>query len=99
MIKVKKEKVVCYHHNDSDGKMAAGVVASMTRVTVAGPASVAAGKRRVAFFNAGNNDSTVDGATLKAGEVVTFSADGLRDTLEEITYDALTSELLITTVG
>jgi hypothetical protein len=77
----------------------AGVGTSMTRVTSAGPASVAAGKRRVTFFNAGNADSTVDGATFKKGEIVTFSADGLRDTLEEITYDALTSELLITTVG
>lgn len=72
---------------------------SMLRVSSAGAASVSAGKRRVSFFNAGNNDSTVAGATLKKGEVVTFVADGVRDTLSAITYDALTSELLITTVG
>ena len=24
-----EEKIVCYHHNDTDGKMAAGVVASV----------------------------------------------------------------------
>lgn len=72
---------------------------NMLRVTGGGAASVAAGKRRVSFFNAGNNDSTVAGATLKKGEVVTFNADGLRDTLASISYDALTSELLITTVG
>lgn len=77
----------------------AGLGTSMLRVTAAGAASVASGKRRVSFFNAGNNDSNVAGAILKKGEVVTFSADGVRDTLEEITYDALTSELLITTVG
>ena len=23
------KKIVCYHHNDSDGKMAAGIVASI----------------------------------------------------------------------
>lgn len=76
-----------------------GLPTSMLRVTVAGAGNVAAGKRRISFFNAGNNDSTVNGATLKKGEVVTFSADGLRDTLAAIPYDALTSELLITTVG
>ncbi|HPQ80062.1 MAG TPA: hypothetical protein PLG47_06380, partial [Candidatus Dojkabacteria bacterium] len=76
-----------------------GLAVSMLRVTGAGAASVAAGKRRVSFFNAGNADSTVAGATLKKGEIVSFSADGLRDTLAAISYDALTSELLITTVG
>jgi hypothetical protein len=76
-----------------------GLAAVNLRVTGAGAALVAADKRRVTFFNAGNADSTVAGATLKRGEVVTFSADGLRDTLAAITYDALTSELLISTVG
>lgn len=76
-----------------------GLATANLRVTGAGAASVAAGKRRVTFFNAGNADTTVAGATLKRGEVVTFSADGLRDTLALISYDALTSELLISTVG
>lgn len=76
-----------------------GLAVSLTRVTGAGAASVAAGKRRVSFFNAGNNNATVAGTTLEKGESVTFSADGLRDTLASISYDALTSELLISTVG
>jgi hypothetical protein len=76
-----------------------GLGVSMLRVTVAGAGSVTAGRRRVSFFNAGNADSTVAGTTLKKGEAVSFSADGLRDTLAAISYNCLTSELLITTVG
>ena len=71
----------------------------MLRVSVAGAGSVTPGKRRVSFFNAGNTDAQVAGAVLKRGESVTFSADGLRDTLAGIIYNCLTSELLITTVG
>jgi hypothetical protein len=76
-----------------------GLATSLTRVTVAGAATVAAGKRRASFFNAGNSDSTVAGGTLERGETITFSADGLRDTLAAIAYNSLTSELVITTVG
>jgi len=76
-----------------------GLATSMLRVTVAGAGSVAPGKRRASFFNAGNADAQVAGAVLERGEAVTFSADGLRDTLAGIIYDCLTSELLITTVG
>lgn len=76
-----------------------GLATSLTRVTVAGAGAIGAGKRRASFFNAGNNDATVNGATLKRGESVAYSADGLRDVLADITYDCLTSELLITTVG
>lgn len=76
-----------------------GLATSLTRVTGAGAASVSAGKRRVSFFNPSLVDTTVSGGTLKAGEVVTFVADGVRDTLAAISYDALTGELLITTVG
>jgi len=76
-----------------------GLPISMSRITVAGAGSIPSGKRKVSIFNAGNSNSTVSGATLKSGEFVSFSADGLRDTLASITYDCLTSELLITTVG
>lgn len=76
-----------------------GLATSLTRVVGAGAASVTAGKRRVSFFNAGNADASVSGGTLEKGEIVTFSADGLRDVLASISYDALTSELVITTVG
>ena len=72
---------------------------AMLRVNVAGAGSITPGKRRVSFFNAGNTDAQVAGAVLERGETVTFSADGLRDTLAGIIYDSLTSELLITTVG
>ena len=72
---------------------------SMLRVNVAGAGSVTPGKRRASFFNAGNTDAQVAGAVLERGETVTFSADGLRDTLAGIIYNSLTSELLITTVG
>ena len=75
-----------------------GLAVGLTRAT--GPASsVSAGKRRVSFLNAGNTDTTVAGATLERGEFVTFSADGLRDTLAAISYDPQSSTLLIATVG
>ena len=78
-------------------------VASLTPtllvVSSAGAASVTAGKRRVSFMNTGNADTTVAGSTLKKGLSITFSAEGLRDTLAAIPYNALTSELTITTVG
>ena len=76
-----------------------GLAVTTLRVTAAGAASVTAGKRRVSFLNAGNNDATVDGVTIKRGEFVSYNAGDLRDTLEAITYNALTSELLITTIG
>ena len=76
-----------------------GLAVTTLRVTAAGAASVTAGKRRVSFLNAGNNDATVDGVTIKRGEFVSYNAGDLRDTLEAITYNALTSELLITSIG
>ena len=69
------------------------------RVTGAGAASVPAGKRRVTFYNASKPVATVNGSTLRRGEVITFVADGVRDTLNAISYDALTTELVISTVG
>lgn len=75
------------------------VAKSILRVTTPGLGNITAGKRRVTFYNASKPDVNVDGQVLKRGEVVTFVADGIRDTLPAFTYDALTGELLITTVG
>jgi len=74
-----------------------GLTPSLTRATGAA-ASVAAGARRVSFMNAGNSDTTVAGGTLERGELCTFSAEGLRDTLGAIAYDPQSSELVITEV-
>ncbi len=76
-----------------------GVVTSLTRVTGAGAGSVAAGKRTISFFNAGAADTNVNGAVLEAGELVTYPELSNRDLYAAIAYDALTSELLISTVG
>lgn len=74
-----------------------GLVPTLSRATVAGANSVSAGARRVSFLNAGNNDSSVAGGTLKKGEFVSFEG-GERDVLAAIPYDCLTSELVITEV-
>ena len=71
---------------------------SLLRVTGAGAASVAAGARSVSFYNAGSMDTTVAGDTLKKGEQVSFDAGAQGDTLGAISYDALTSELVISKV-
>ena len=66
-----------------------------------GVGSVTAGKRRISIMNTGNADADVNGGTnnLKPGISVTFSADGLRDTLAAIAYDGTGTELTITTIG
>lgn len=70
---------------------------AMIRSSAAG--TVAAGKRSIAIYNAGGANATVLGAVLKPGEQVSFSADGLRDTLAAIAYDGTGTDLLITSVG
>ena len=76
-----------------------GVATSLLVVTGAGAASVAAGKRTVSFFNSGNADTTVNGTILKAGISITYPELANRDVYAAIPYNALTSELTITTVG
>ena len=76
-----------------------GVVTGMLRVVASGAATVTAGKRTVSFFNAGNNDCSVNGAILEKGESITYPELSNRDVYGAIPYDALTSELVITTVG
>jgi len=76
-----------------------GLATSLLVVSAPGVASVVAGKRRVSFLNSGNFDASVNGTILSKGIGITYSADGLRDVLAAIPYDALTSELVITTVG
>lgn len=72
---------------------------NIQRVTVGGVNTVPAGKRRVSFYNADKPEALVDGVAIKRGEVFTFVADGLRDTLGSFTYNCLTSELVIITIG
>lgn len=76
-----------------------GVPSTLLIVSVTGAASVAAGKRTVSFKNTGNADTTVNGATLKRGLGITYPELANRDVYAEIPYNALTSELTITTVG
>lgn len=61
---------------------------------VAGTAgSVPIGATEISFFNAGNNDATVNGITIPAGVTRTFGFHNPISTA--ITFDALTSRLLI----
>ncbi len=76
-----------------------GVPSTLLIVSVTGAASVAAGKRTVSFKNTGNADTTVNGATLKRGLGITYPELANRDVYAAIPYNALTSELTITTVG
>ena len=76
-----------------------GLATSLLRVGTAGAATVAAGKRKVNFLNTGSTDASVNGGILKSGEFISYGGEALRDTLAAIPYDALTSELLITTTG
>jgi hypothetical protein len=70
-------------------------------IRATGVGSVTAGKRRISIFNAGGADADVNGGAnnLAPGEMVTWSADGLRDTLGAVAYDGSGTELVITTVG
>jgi len=54
--------------------------------------------RRMSFMNTGNNNGTVGLVTLKPGESITFSAEGLRDRLSALSYDATGTEFLVTTI-
>lgn len=76
-----------------------GLSPVLARRTDATGSPIAAGQRRVSFFNAGNANGTVLGVTLAAGESITFSAEGLRDTLDALSYDGTGTTLVITTVG
>jgi len=79
----------------------------ITGLTIGGPTravgigTVTAGKRRISIMNTGIADADVNGGTnnLKPGESITWSAEGLRDTLAAIAYDGSGTELLISTVG
>lgn len=66
-----------------------------------GVGTVTAGKRRVSIMNTGAAAADVNGGTnnLAPGESVTWSAEGLRDTLVAISYDGTGTELTIISVG
>lgn len=68
----------------------------MLRVTAAGAGSVTAGKRAITIWNYGNTTALVLGQNLLRGEKVSWSAGAEEDTLGAITYNAQTSDLLIT---
>jgi len=74
---------------------------SIDRKTDATGSPIAAGKRRISIMNVGAADGDILGGTnnIKPGESLTFSADGLRDTLGAFAYDGTGTELVITTVG
>ncbi len=50
-------------------------------------------------MNTGNNNAEVNGAILKAGYSINYPELSNRDTYGDITYNVLTSELTILTVG
>jgi hypothetical protein len=75
------------------------VATTLDVITGAGASSVSAGKRTVSFMNTGNNDATVNGTVLSKGIGITYPELANRDTYAAIPYNALTSELTITTAG
>jgi len=77
----------------------ASIPTGLDVIVGAGAATVVAGKRTVSFMNTGDANTTVNGTTLKAGIAITYPELANGDTYAAIPYDALTSELTITTVG
>lgn len=75
------------------------VTTSLEVVTVQGDVVLPSGKRSISFMNTGNNNAEVNGATLKAGYSINYPELSNRDTYGNITYNVLTSELTILTVG
>lgn len=72
---------------------------TLVRKTDATGSPIAAGMRRVCFFNAGGSNGTVLGEVIKPGESIPFESGDLRDGLTAISYDGTGTELVITTVG
>lgn len=77
------------------------VAMGLIRATDATGSPIAAGKRRISVYNAGAANGSILGVAgnIKPGESLTFSADGLRDTLAAFAYDGTGTELVITTIG
>lgn len=71
---------------------------SFLRVSGAGLVTIPAGARAISFLNSGLGNVNVDGNVLKPGEEINMEAGAQRDILAAITYDPLTSELLIVKV-
>lgn len=69
---------------------------AMFRTSTSG--TITAGKRSVSIRNAGSANGTVLGANLLPGEIVSFDAGALKDTLGAITYNGTGTDLLITTL-
>jgi hypothetical protein len=56
------------------------------------------GAREISFFNAGTTDAILMGDKLKPGEMVTFEANGVRDELDQISFDATGTDLVVSWV-
>lgn len=76
-----------------------GVATSLVRDTTGLASFIPAGKRTLSFFNAGNTDAEVNGTILRGGESITYPELSNRDLYGVVSYNSLTSELVITTVG
>lgn len=61
-----------------------------------GAGNIAAGKKSVSFYNAGNVNATLLGEVLKPAEFVSY--DGVLDTLGAFSFDATNTDLVITTI-
>ena len=72
-------------------------VTNITRPVTSG--TVPLGANNVSIANVGTTNATVKGVVLKPGEIITFNAGALNNTLDAIAYTAsATAELLIITV-
>lgn len=60
--------------------------------------SISSGKRSVTFTNIGTTDINILGTAVRAGLSITYTPTQLNSRLGSFTYDALTSEILITTL-
>ena len=69
---------------------------SITRSSGAG--SILAGAKSVTFYNAGLNPVSFFTTILLSKEQITFNAGGENDMLNEITWDATGTDLLVTVV-
>jgi len=72
-------------------------IPSLLRVNSPGAGSIASGARSVSVLNSGITNGSWLGSTIKPGEQFSYDAGGEDDVLGLFTYNALTTELVITT--
>ena len=76
-----------------------GLAMGLIRATDATGSPIVAGRRRITVANMGVANGLVLGAVIKPGEILSWPAGDLRDTLGALSYDGTGTELVITTVG